>query len=119
MKKIRSRESLINFILDSRISRSMHPAKHLGTGVYQGGLSNITPSNHPCVILRCNSPITKKHWNVAVVARDASANYVVRIVPKLPWQWWVGDCGNPQLYRGDRPDKYANLRREIRGILDD
>jgi len=119
MKKIRSRESLINFILDSRISRSIHRAILEGTVEYLGGFSHIPPSNDPGWILRCNSPITKKHWNVAVVARDASANYVVRIVPKLPWQWWVGDCGNPQLYRGDRPDKYANLRREIRGILDD
>jgi len=117
--KIRNREGVINLILERHPSRSVLRAITEGTVEFLGGFSPVPPGSDPGWILRCNSPITYKHWNVAVVAKDGKANYVLRLVQKIPWQNWVGDTGNPRLYRGDHPEKYMALRDEIRGILDD
>lgn len=118
MKKIRGRDSLINYILDSSPRRSIRRAILEGTVEYLGGFSEIPPGTDPGWILRVNSPITGKHWNVAVIAVGHSTNYRLQLVDKVRWEFWVGYCGNAELYRGDNPDKYVKLRDEIRSIID-
>ena len=74
-----------------------------------GGFVHIPPGDGPGFIVA----VTSKHgqtWYVAAVFRGM--DWVVRIVPEVPWQWWVGEYSANPLYMGDQSDEYQEKKTE-------
>ena len=119
MKKLRTRNNVVDYIKHHCTNRSIQRSIESGKLEFLGGFRPIPPGTDPGWILRCHSPITKKHWNVAIIALGSSTNYKICVIPKIQWENWIGDESGLELYRGDDPNKYESFKREIRGIIYD
>lgn len=85
-----------------------------GKTEFFGGFNPISPTTQPGWIIRVTSAYNRI-WYVAVIAyRD---HYGIRILRDVPWDKWVGtmfwdgDKFRSQLFSGDYPLQYLELRR--------
>jgi len=77
-----------------------------------GGFDPISPTTHPGWIMRVTS-VYGKTWYVAVIAYQN--RYGIRIFRDVLWNNWAGTWWNgefrKQLFSGDHPEEYLELRR--------
>ena len=75
-----------------------------------GGFNPLTPSKFPGWVIRLNSPYTDKQWEVALVMRPKDQRLLCFILKEVPWKCWVGENAKNELYRGDKPETYKELK---------
>lgn len=113
MQRLRphDRTGLIELVARSAPIPSIARAAVTGQVEVFGGFSEIPPGGSGFII-----QVTTEHgqeFRVAVIPRTDTHTYQIVLVEHVPWENWVGDSVNTDgysIYRGDRPEKYKELK---------
>lgn len=112
----RSKENIIDWLIDNCPRRPIVRALEQGKIEYLGGFSLIPPSTLPGWILKVMSIYGGK-WIIAVLANDIKHIYEIRIIKSVPWKNWVGTDRlfnhkkfRIKLFSGDNPELYKEFR---------
>jgi len=116
MIHFRSKENVINWLIDNCPRPAIKRALVDGRIEFLGGFDPIPPSILPGWIVKATSIYGKKNWYVAILANDIKHYYEIRIIKSVPWKNWVGttfwddnDFRVP-LFSGDNPKVYRRLK---------
>lgn len=107
--QIRTRNDLIYWLMNHAPRRAIARAMEEGKIEVCGGFSRIPCT--PCRdgwIIRITS-IFNKTWIIAVKPQ-LWEGYRAYIIPKIPWEYYIGDKSDNKLYKGDKPEEYKELR---------
>jgi len=116
MKQIhfQSRLHIVSWLEKTCPRKAVVRALSEGQVEFYGGFNPVPPTEHPGWIIRVTS-VYGKTWYVAVIAyRD---HYGIRILRDVPWEKWIGtvfwndDEFRTQMFSGDHPKEYLELRR--------
>ena len=109
MIRIRTKDNLIKWLVDNCPRRAV-VRSILQHGVEcLGGFSVIPPSTRSGWIVRTTSSFGKT-WIVAILVYDSPPKYGIRILKDIPWQYYIGDIAEQEIYKGDNPLLYKQLR---------
>lgn len=107
-KIISTREQLLIYIA------SHAPYRFILRAIDEGEAENLGAFNikgGEGWIVRTRTLINNKNYFISVTIVDRG--YKIIITNVCPgWKYWVGDISEHELYRGDNPDKYAELREK-------
>lgn len=110
-KKLRTRDDVIDYIIDKCPDRAITRALKEGKVEFLGGFRQVPPATDPGWIVR-GTLLSGRRVHAVVIAYNSTARYGIRRVRRVPWEMWWGDASGLAFYRGDFPDKYKHLKEE-------
>jgi len=112
MTHFQSKTHIILWLENNCSRQAIVRALYEGQVEFFGGFDPIPPTTHPGWIIRITSAYGRTFY-VAVICYDR--RYGIRILRDVPWDKWRGtfmwDGFRVQLYSGDHPEEYLELRR--------
>lgn len=106
--RIKTRNNLIEYLEENASGRYLRALQNYNENL--GAFSQVLDYNTPGWIVK----VTSKHGNVyhiAVIIQSPIQRFMLAILYKdPPWKYWIGDQSKNQLYQGDNPKKYKELR---------
>jgi len=113
----RSRTDMIMWLIKYCPRPSIVRALEIGNVEFLGGFIKIPPSNLPGWIFRVKM-LSGQTKNICVLANDIKRKYEIRIVKRIPWEYWHGMFHGilmkDALNSGDKPQEYRRLYDEAR-----
>lgn len=112
MKQIhfQSRLHIVSWLEKTCPRKAIIRALSEGQVEFFGGFNPVPPTAQPGWIMRVTSAHGRT-WYVAVIAYQDQNRYGIRVLRDVPWSSWCGMGFRTQLFSGDNPDEYEELRR--------
>ena len=112
MIHFRTRQDLIEWLGQQDIQGSQGRAVENGSLELLGGFHSVPPKNWPGWIVRAALQVGSQQYiyHVAIVCNGHE--YKVINIPEalIPWDQWDGDKSTNDLYRGDNPEIYKEMK---------
>ena len=112
---IRNRNDLIKWLENNAPSRAIARALQEGQVENLGAFEQIILGCQPGWIVKVTSKFNKM-WYVAV--QPSGHGFKAFSYGIAPWNFWIGGKTKNELYQGDNPERYKELRDEKRTTPD-
>lgn len=110
MIKIVNKNSLIEYLIANLPRKAIVRSLLQNGAECLGGFTAIPPSGRPGWIVRTTSR-NHKMWIMAVTVLKEKPGYGIRILSKVPWEFYCG--GSNDLYQGDSPSLYKTIKKSV------
>lgn len=104
---IHHRQQLINWLLKNVTDRVILNAIESGRIENCGGFNPLPTTDLPGWIIVITSG-RNRVYNIAIVIDKFKLRWFR--VKNIPWSDWVGDIATSEVYQGDEPEKYQELK---------
>lgn len=109
VKMIRTKDNLIEWLINNCPRKAVVRSLQDNGAELLGGFVKIPPSNYSGWIIRTKS-VYDRTWIVAITANKTKPDYGIRILDKVPWEYYCG--GGSKLYEGDSPS-FCKAMKEL------
>jgi len=100
------RQQLINWLFKNVTDRVIKNALESGGVECCGRFDTLPTTNLPGWIVVITGRF--KTYNIGIVADNFKLRWFR--IKEIPWQNWIGDIAKSDIYRGDNPEKYQELK---------